>query len=211
MARLDDVLNYNSKYIDENNVLKNKINATTLIELEKQERIITNYKLAELYMRENNGNFDVQHYLNIHKFLFEDIYDFAGEIRSENIAKTIPFCLPNLIYSNLKNTLENAKRDSLRITNEEELIEFLADYYAQIDIIHPFREGNGRCEREFFRQYVLEINKKINFGEYELDYSNIDNKDNFIKAVIIADATCDLTLLKEYMRDILVKKKNLRK
>lgn len=211
MARLDDVLNYNSKYIDENNVLKNKINATTLIELEKQERIITNYKLAELYMRENNGNFDVQHYLNIHKFLFEDIYDFAGEIRSENIAKTIPFCLPNLIYSNLKNTLENAKRDSLRITNEEELIEFLADYYAQIDIIHPFREGNGRCEREFFRQYVLEINKKINFGEYELDYSNIDNKDNFIKAVIIADATCDLTLLKEYMRAILVKKKNLRK
>ena len=162
-------------------------------------------------MRENNGNFDVQHYLNIHKFLFEDIYDFAGEIRSENIAKTIPFCLPNLIYSNLKNTLENAKRDSLRITNEEELIEFLADYYAQIDIIHPFREGNGRCEREFFRQYVLEINKKINFGEYELDYSNIDNKDNFIKAVIIADATCDLTLLKEYMRAILVKKKNLRK
>lgn len=211
MARLDDVLNYDSKYIDENNVLKNKINATTLIELEKQERIITNYKLAELYMRENNGNFDVQHYLNIHKFLFEDIYDFAGEIRSENIAKTIPFCLPNLIYSNLKNTLENAKRDSLRITNEEELIEFLADYYAQIDIIHPFREGNGRCEREFFRQYVLEINKKINFGEYELDYSNIDNKDNFIKAVIIADATCDLTLLKEYMRAILVKKKNLRK
>lgn len=211
MARLDDVLNYDSKYIDENNILKNKINATTLIELEKQERIITNYKLAELYMRENNGNFDVQHYLNIHKFLFEDIYDFAGEIRSENIAKTIPFCLPNLIYSNLKNTLENAKRDSLRITNEEELIEFLADYYAQIDIIHPFREGNGRCEREFFRQYVLEINKKINFGEYELDYSNIDNKDNFIKAVIIADATCDLTLLKEYMRAILVKKRNLRK
>ena len=96
-------------------------------------------------------------------------------------------------------------------TNEDKLIEFMADYYAKLDIIHPFREGNGRCEREFFRQYMLEINKMIDFGEYELDYSNIDNKDNFIKAVIIADATCDLTLLKEYMKSILVNKKTLRK
>lgn len=61
------------------------------------------------------------------------------------------------------------------------------------------------------KQYMLEINKMIDFGEYELDYSNIDNKDNFIKAVIIADATCDLTLLKEYMKSILVNKKTLRK
>lgn len=86
-------------------------------------------------MKGITGNFDVNHYLNIHKFLFSDIYDFAGKIRSENIAKTIPFCLPHLIYENLEETLRNAKRDIHKITNEEQLIEFMADYYAQLDII----------------------------------------------------------------------------
>lgn len=65
--------------------------------------------------------------------------------------------------------------------------------------------------KESFLGNILEINKMIDFGQYELEYSNIDNKDNFIRAVIIADATCDLTLLKEYMRAILVNKKTLRK
>ncbi len=211
MARLNDIIEYKSKYLDENDILKNKLDAKTMVELEKKERLITNYKLADLYMKGITGKFDVNHYLSIHKFLFGDIYDFAGKIRSENIAKAIPFCLPHLIYENLEETLKCAKRDSHRLTNEDQLIEFMADYYAKLDIIHPFREGNGRCEREFFRQYMLEINKMIDFGEYELDYSNIDNKDNFIKAVIIADATCDLTLLKEYMKSILVNKKTLRK
>ena len=164
MARLNDIIGYKSKYLDENDILKNKLDAKTIVELEKKERLITNYKLADLYMKGITGKFDVNHYLSIHKFLFGDIYDFAGKIRSENIAKAIPFCLPHLIYENLEETLKCAKRDSHRLTNEDQLIEFMADYYAKLDIIHPFREGNGRCEREFFRQYMLEINKMIDFG-----------------------------------------------
>ena len=97
MARLNDIIGYKSKYLDENDILKNKLDAKTIVELEKKERLITNYKLADLYMKGITGKFDVNHYLSIHKFLFGDIYDFAGKIRSENIAKAIPFCLPHLI------------------------------------------------------------------------------------------------------------------
>lgn len=208
---MNELFGYQSKYRNSSNILKNKLNLDDNEQLEKKERIITNYKLATLYIQGITGDFNVDHYLNIHKFLFSDIYEFAGEIRSENIQKTIPFCLPNLIYKNLVDILSRAKRDSKRIHNEEELISFFANYYSELDVIHPFMEGNGRVEREFFRQYILKINEMIDFGEYEVDYSQIDSKDQFIQAVIIADATCDLEELKKYIRQILVNKKTLRK
>lgn len=211
MARINDVINYQSSYSDSSDVLKNKFGLNKKELLEEKERLLTNYKLADLYITGITGDFDVKHYLSIHKYLFSDIYEFAGEIRSENIQKTLPFCLPNLIYSNLEDTLRRAKRDSARIQNEEELIHFFAYYYSELDIIHPFMEGNGRTEREFFRQYILQINGIIDFGEYEVDYSKIESKDQFIRAVIIADATCDLTELKKYIKNILVNKKVLNK
>lgn len=206
MTRIDQVLNYKSEYI-EDGVLKNKLNITNIEELEKMERMMTSYKLANLYLNPGNQTFDVNHYLNIHKYLFEDIYDFAGQIRSENINKVVPFCVPELIYENLKATLDKARRQVKSITNEEQLIDFITYYYSELDIIHPFREGNGRCEREFLRQYVEKINEMIDFGPYKLDYSLIENKDEFIKAVIIADAYCELNPLKEFIKKIVVKEK----
>lgn len=211
MSRINEVLNYQSKYTDNNEVLKNKLGVTDNETLNEKERFITSYKLADLYLKGITGNFDVNHYLSIHKYLFDEIYPFAGEIRSENIQKDIPFCLPNLIYENLVRTLEQAKKNLKKITNEEELIKFLADFYAELDIIHPFREGNGRTEREFLRQYMIMLNEVIDFGEYVLDYSKIDDKNNFIKAVIIADATCDTTMLENYIKMILTKKEKIRK
>ena len=203
MTRLNEVLNYKSIYEDKG-VLKNKLGITNQLELDKAERKITAYKIANLYLIPRYKTFDVEHYLDIHKYLFEDIYEFAGEIRSESITKTISFCLPNLIYNNLKDTLDKANRDYLKIKNEEDLVNFITYFYAELDIIHPFREGNGRVEREFLREYVERINENISFGKYYLDYDLIENKNEFVKSVIIADARCDLSYLKEFIRTILV-------
>lgn len=210
MARLNEALNYKSKSVYENGTLKNKLNIMDPVELEKQERIITNYKLANLYLKNITGNFDINHYISIHKYLFEEVYEFAGEIRGENIKKQIPFCLPEFIYENLNATLNKMNKLIPKIQNEEELLDFLAEYYSEIDIIHPFREGNGRTEREFFRQLIEKINMIIDFGQYEIDYGKIDNKQAFIKSVIIADATCDYRYLKEFMKMILVKKEKVK-
>ena len=65
MARLNDIIGYKSKYLDENDILKNKLDAKTIVELEKKERLITNYKLADLYLKGITGKFDVNHYLSI--------------------------------------------------------------------------------------------------------------------------------------------------
>ena len=64
-----------------------------------------------------------------------------------------------------------------------EYAEKLAGYYLDINIAHPFREGNGRCEWEFFREYVLHLNKVLKLPDLELDYSRM-NKSMMMTAVI---------------------------
>lgn len=211
MTRLNEVLDFESKYL-ENEVLKNKLGIKDTGELEEKERLITTYKLANIYDNSKiacEQTFDVNHYLGIHKYLFGDIYDFAGEIRVENIKKSFPFCVPNLIYENLKKTLDRAKEQVKLIKKEDDIIDFLTYYYSELDVIHPFREGNGRTLREFLRQYVEKINEIIDFGSYELDYSVITDREDFIMAVRKADALCELDDLRNYMA-MIVKKKGIK-
>ena len=209
MSRLNsDLFNYKSKY-EENGVLKNKLGITNNEDLEKVERMSTSYKLAKLYLDPGKQTFDINHYLSIHKYLFEDIYEFAGKTRNENITKIIPFCLPQFIYSSLDDTLKRAKKEYKKITNKDELLVFFTKLYADLDVIHPFREGNGRTEREYLRQFMDYVCKKNNLKEYYLDYSKV-NREKYINAVVKAD-NCQYDDLLEIFSSILKvksKKKN---
>lgn len=191
MARIvDEILNYKSKDEDDG-VLRNKLGIKDQESLSKAERMITSYKLVKLYLDPGEQTFDVKHYLSIHKFLFEDIYNFAGEIRTENIAKRIPFCVPDFIFSELTRVLKNARDNVYKIDSRDKLLRFIVELYAEVDIIHPFREGNGRVEREFIRQ-LMEYICKVNYLEnYYLDYSLITDRNAYIDAVVKADALLD--------------------
>lgn len=218
MAKLEsELFNYKSHY-ENDGVLINDFNITDKSELDKKERTNTTARLALLYLKpslalkDNMRKFSLEHYLNIHKFLFDGIYPFAGIIRDEPIQKEIPFCLPQLIYNNLNDTLNRMDKNSNRITNRDELLDFITYYFAEVDVIHPFREGNGRCEREFFRQYVIDLCEKNNLDNYYLDFSLIDNKDDFINAVVDADACIDSEHLRNIFDNILVsEEKKLRR
>ena len=202
MSRLDkDLLNYKSKY-EENGVLKNKLGITNNEDLEKVERMATSYKLTKLYLDPGKQTFDIKHYLSIHEYLFEDIYDFAGKIRNENIQKTIPFCIPQVIYENLDNTLKDAYHKANNINDKDELLVFFTKLYSDLDIIHPFREGNGRCEREYLRQFMDYVCEKNNLKAYYLDYSKV-NREKYLEAVIKADALCEYDNLLEIFSSIL--------
>lgn len=211
MPSYEEIISYKSKS-DVNGVLKNNLNINDKEKLDEVERVLTSYRMAELFLNNNELEFSVDYYLKIHEYLFKDIYPFAGKIRNEVIEKRIPFCLPEFIYDNLKQTLLKAEKLATKVTNEEELIDVIAYLYSELDIIHPFREGNGRTEREFLREYVEYVNKYINFGTYKMDYTFIgEEKENFINALVIADASCDTTLLKEYIRKTLVKEEQYNK
>ena len=209
MARLEsDLFNYKSKY-EQDGVLINKLGITNQEKLNKAERMITSYKLAKLYLEPNCEKFDVNHYLSIHEFLFGDIYEFAGKIRNESITKGIPFCLPHLIYQNLNDILRIARSKAKNISSREELLAFITELSADLNIIHPFREGNGRTEREFIRQFIDYICKTNGLEEYYLDYSLIKDKNQYLKAVIKAAAYVDyIELLTLYDSILVIKDKN---
>lgn len=169
---------------------------TELLEL---ERIYVTYKLARLIQGEKPfvRNLTIEHYLNIHKYLFGDLYPFAGELRKEFTNKKNDeiegeeglriYCDPDFIYTCLNDRLNMMKRQVREIYSRQSLIKFLSTNYMELYYIHPFREGNSRTLREFLREYVEILNEKvIRFGNFELDYTKlneIENK-NFTKAVI---------------------------
>ena len=134
--------------------------------LSTYERAHVASKLLALNIRPNNGDFSLKHYLGIHKYLFEEVYPFAGEIRNVDITKGgTYFARFQYIEPELDKILNSMKSELPKVSSMDEYAEKLAGYYLDINIAHPFREGNGRCEREFFREYVLHLNKVLkNFG-----------------------------------------------
>lgn len=143
------------------------------------ETRLTILNLGRMHLKGITGKFDYKHYMSIHYDLFHQLYPhIAGRIRDENISKgNTPFCRPEFIGDYLGQVLDEMKKKASNIYDEQSLIHFLAYYYGEINIIHPFREGNGRAEREFFRQYVVYLNRYLSFGKYVLDYSNISDVD----------------------------------
>ena len=163
-------------------VLRNKLNIKDIKKLQIYEAKITAAKSLGLRKKGITGDFDVKHIKQIHKYLFEDIYPFAGEFRTENIAKgEFRFAQSEYIEPELENLLNKLKKENyLEGLDKKELAIKLAYYLAELNVLHPFREGNGRTNREFIRQLALK-------NEYVLNLKNAlpqEVLDASIKSVI---------------------------
>lgn len=160
----------NSNYCyKDSNVLINKFDIKDSKKLEELETVVISSKLMELREKDIVGNFDINHFIFIHKFLFEDIYSFAGKFRNENIAKgSFQFAEWRFIDSQLDILLTELKEENyLEGLDEEELSSRLAYYMAELNVLHPFREGNGRTIREFIREVAYENGYHLDFDKYD--------------------------------------------
>ena len=164
----------------DSNVLKNKLNIRENKLLKTAEEEITLIKQMELLKNPIKGNFSKAHLINIHKFIFEDIYPFAGKIRREQISKAdTMFYPPNLINRELDKVFAKTKeKNMLKETDEEKVFDNLAYVMAELNIIHPFREGNGRSIREFIRLMAKRMG-------YDLNWGNVD-KEELLEASILS-------------------------
>ena len=164
----------------DSNVLKNKLNIRDNKLLKTAEEEITLIKQMELLKNPIKGNFSKAHLMNIHKFIFEDIYPFAGKIRREKISKADTMLYPpNLIDRELDKVFAKIKeKNMLKETDEEKVFDNLAYVMAELNIIHPFREGNGRSIREFIRLMAKRMG-------YDLNWGNID-KEELLEASILS-------------------------
>lgn len=153
-------------------VLKNKLNIRNADELKSAEREITSLRTAQAILIRIEGNFDFEHLKKIHYFLFGDIYEWAGKIRTVNISKGNQFCLCEFIQDQMDDIFKKLQRENyLKDCNEKsEIARRLAYYLAEINSIHPFREGNGRAQRMFVEHLAASLG-------YQLDFMKISSEE----------------------------------
>ena len=154
------------------NVLINKLDLKNAKRLEKAEKMIVLAKLYDLRQGKIKGNFDKAHFISIHKYLFEDLYPFAGEFRKENIAKdSFSFAEWEFIESELDRLLIKLKEENyLKGLNQEDMAKRLSFYMSELNVLHPFREGNGRVIREFIRELAFK-------NDYIIDYTKTTSQE----------------------------------
>lgn len=168
-----------SKYYYEScDVLVNKLDIKNAEELEAYERQVVALKLLIIDKTSFTDKFDKVRLMEIHRFLFNEVYDFAGEFREENLAKgDFRFASCEFITSELDRILEDL--DNLEVFNElsiSEIADKLAYIMSELNVVHPFREGNGRTYREFIRELADKLG-------YNLDWSRASYKEIFDASV----------------------------
>lgn len=183
-------------------MLENKLGINNEIELAKKEERITKLKALELFDTNKINEFEVgttKGLCEIHKFLFSDIYFFAGKIREVNLSKG-NFRFASSIY--LKDVL--SKIDAMN----EDTFEDIIKKYVEMNIAHPFREGNGRSTRIWLDMMLkTRISKvvdwsKINKEEYLLAMERSPIKDTEIKLLLKESLTDKINDRTVYMKGI---------
>lgn len=144
-------------------ILENKLGIEDPALLKKAEEDIVFLRLVELEYKPIQGAFDFAHLKLIHRHLFSDIYTKAGKVRSVNIAKEgSPFCYVQFI-DKMQTEIFNHLKDNnfLRGLDKKEFTPKLAELSADLNALHPFREGNGRTIRAFLTQLSKDAGYRI--------------------------------------------------
>ena len=183
-------------------MLENKLGLTSSADLAREEERISKKKAVELFEKGILDDLPAGKFSTlqvIHKYMFEDIYDFAGKIRTVNIAKG-NFRFAPLMY--IEAAIENI--DKMPQLNFDEIVE----KYVEMNIAHSFREGNGRSTRIWLDHFLKnEIGKvvdwsKVDKEDYILAMERSPIKDIEIKHILKAALTDEINSREVYMKGI---------
>ena len=179
-------------------VLKNRFGIRDGQKLKKLETDISAIRQNDLLSNPIVGRFTSNHLCRIHKYLLGDVYTFAGHFRREDIMKgTTRFLTHCDIRTKLAKVLKELEEENyLRGLELEVLVERSAYYFAELNYIHPFREGNGRATREFMRQ-LYDLNG------YRIDWAAVSTEDLLMA---MEESVFDTEALKNILSICLVKK-----
>lgn len=154
-------------------VLKNALNIEDPQELETAERTLSQARQA-VGADTIPRTFDFDHFKTIHLNLFQDIYpDWAGEIRPIGISKGVNFTEPAFIEAYANDTFAKlAENNFLQDLTRDEFVTEATELLGHLNAIHPFREGNGRAQREFIRQLADEAGYDFDLSGVTADQNN---------------------------------------
>lgn len=152
-------------------ILINKFDIRDEEKLNEIESVISSARYAEWLNAPQATTFDFDHYKAIHRFLFSDLYEWAGEVRTVNISKKGTQFTPaeniesqaGLIFERLRSC------NYFKGLSHDEFVEEIVDFYCVTNALHPFREGNGRNQRVFLTQLIRNAGYEINFADMDTD------------------------------------------
>lgn len=183
-------------------VLQNKLGITNSVELAHEEELLTKRRALELYDNELLGTFEVGTFdglAKIHGYLFQDVYDFDGEMRTVNIAKGGFRFAPSIYLSEALEAIGKMPQ-----SNFDEIIK----KYVEMNVAHPFREGNGRTTRIWLdailkKELGLVVDwSLIDKEDYLLAMERSPIRDTEIKAVLKEALTDKINDRQIYMKGI---------
>ncbi len=127
-------------------------------------------KLSYLDLHPIGGDFDLRRLCEIHRSLFSDLYAWAGRLRKVNISKKGTVFAPAEQLEVMANAcFERIGKIDFSSLSRSEFVAETADFFNTLNIIHPFREGNGRAQRTFFTMWFRAHGYDINFADIEED------------------------------------------
>lgn len=156
--------------------LKNKLDITDINVLEKAEREITAYTSQSIVFQ--HSPYDLDYMMKLHRQLFSELYEWAGELRNVDISKGgTRFCTCGRMAAESKKLFSALENENwLKNLSKDDFCDKLAEFYCEFNMIHPFREGNGRVQRLLFEHLALSAG-------YDLDWENVQ-ADEWIQANI---------------------------
>lgn len=195
-----DSTDFIDPYLDpETGILRNKVGARTQIALDKAEGDLSFARLLQLMDHPVRATGDLEELRAIHRHLFQDVYEWAGELRTVDIRKNVdggePFLPVFMIGRAAAHVTAELRADGdLRALNRGRFIDRLAYHYDQLNYLHPFREGNGRVQRVFWNRVARDAG-------WQLDWRGVRGVTND-RACRIASERGDLRPLREMFDQI---------
>ena len=165
----------------DSDVLMNKMDIRDQAKLEEAERRLTMFRMSDLLDTPVKGDFDLKHLQSIHRYLFQDLYSWAGQIRTVDISKAAVFCKARFIEEQAHVLFGKLKDENCLLgISKDRFIRRIAYYFSEINALHPFREGNGRTQREFVRELALKRGYVIRFARISRDEMMEASRESFL-------------------------------
>ncbi|XVS63773.1 Fic/DOC family protein [Actinosynnema sp. CA-299493] len=143
-------------------VLRNNLGLTDPLECDFAETRLSTMRVEQLALSPLPGLYDLAHLRAFHRRIFGDFYPWAGEVRRVNIAKSALFAAWRQVEPYATGVFDDLKKERyLRGLPREAFIDRFTHYFAEVNAVHPFREGNGRAQRAFFRQLAREAGWRV--------------------------------------------------
>ncbi len=152
-------------------VLINKLGIRDENELNEIETIVTTTKITMLLSQPYSGDLTADHLCELHRSIMGDLYDWAGEIRTVPLSKKgTTFHSPEGLEKAVRSLFKHLNDENCFLDlNDDEYARAVAEFYSDLNLLHPFREGNGRTQRVMITQLIERSGRSIDFSSCDKD------------------------------------------